>query len=121
VAQGIENEKAEVILSKSAPLALGYTVWQFCLELLQFHKWLAAHFSLLISPFVPDLAHCHNFLPDSILLGSGLMQALVCLVLDPLHVLSESDVWNEDTTSCEIRGARSSLWTLVLSARVALC
>jgi hypothetical protein len=152
VAQGIENEeKAEVILSKSAPLAfVESTVWQYCLELLQFHKWLHI-FYLLISPFVPDLAHYHNFLQDSILLGCDIvtmffMQALVCLVFDPLHVdnescerysrqddcrqnyilpllfgdrLGERCVWNEDTTNCEIRDARSSLWTLVLSACVA--
>jgi hypothetical protein len=82
--QGIENEeKAEVIRSKSAPLALG----EHRVAVVQ--KWLAAHFLFADLSFY--LAHCHNFLPDSILLGSGLL------------------------------GARSSLWTLVLSARVALC
>jgi hypothetical protein len=152
VAQGIENEEiAEVIVSKSAPISfVASTVWQFSLEILQFHKWLHI-FYLLISPFVPTLAYYHNFLQDSILLACDivtmfLMQALVCLIFDPLHVDNESCerysrqddcqqnyilpylfgdrigercVWNEDTANCEIRDAQSSLWTLVLSACVA--
>jgi hypothetical protein len=106
----------------------------------------APHLLFTNSPFVPTLAYYHNFLQDSILLACDivtmfLMQAVVCLIFDALHVdnescerysrqddrqqnyilpylfgdrLGERCVWNEDTANCEIRDAQSSLWTLVL-------